>query len=205
MPRRSQEERSRSTRAALVATARGLFAERGYAQVPAEEIVTAAGVTRGALYHHFSDKRGLFRAVFEELEGEMTAEVAGAIAAAPDRSSGMVVGLARFLDVCQRPEVVRIALTDAPAVLGWGTWRAIESRHGLGLITDGLEGAAREGLLVAAPVPVLAQLVLSAVIEAALLIAHAGDPKVARAEAEQGLLALLSGIVRQPRELPARP
>jgi AcrR family transcriptional regulator len=133
MPRRSQEERSRSTRAALVATARGLFAERGYAQVPAEEIVTAAGVTRGALYHHFSDKRGLFRAVFEELEGEMTAEVAGAIAAAPDRSSGMVVGLARFLDVCQRPEVVRIALTDAPAVLGWGTWRAIESRHGLGL------------------------------------------------------------------------
>lgn len=198
MPRRSQQERSRVTRAALVATARGLFAERGYAQVPAEEIVAAAGVTRGALYHHFADKQQLLRAVFEELEGEVSAEIAAAIAATPDRPTGMVVGLGRFLDVCQRPEVAQIALTDAPAVLGWQTWREIEARHGLGVITEGLEAAARDGLLVPAPVPVLAQLVLSAVIEAALLITHAADPKAARADAEQALLTLLSGMVRQP-------
>lgn len=198
MPRRSQQERSRVTRAALVATARGLFAERGYAQVPAEEIVTAAGVTRGALYHHFADKRQLFRAVFEELEGEVSAEIAAAIAATPDRPTGMVVGLGRFLDVCQRPEVAQIALTDAPAVLGWQTWREIEAHHGLGVITEGLEAAARDGLPVPAPMPVLAQLVLSAVIEAALLITHAADPKAARADAEQALLTLLSGMVRQP-------
>lgn len=198
MPRRSQQERSRVTRAALVTTARGLFAQRGYAQVPAEEIVTAAGVTRGALYHHFADKRQLFRAVFEELEGEVSAEIAAAIAATPDRPTGMVVGLGRFLDVCQRPEVAQIALTDAPAVLGWQTWREIEAHHGLGVITEGLEAAARDGLLVPAPVPVLAQLVLSAVIEAALLITHAADPKAARADAEQALLTLLSGMVRQP-------
>jgi AcrR family transcriptional regulator len=198
MPRRSQQDRSHATRAALVTTARGLFAERGYAQVPAEEIVTAAGVTRGALYHHFADKRQLFRAVFEELEAEVTAEIAAAIAAAPDRSAGMVAGLSRFLDVCQRPEVARIALTDAPAVLGWRTWREVEARHGLGVITSGLQAAARDGLLVPAPVPVLAQLALSAVIEAALLIGHAADPKAARADAEQALLALLSGMLRQP-------
>jgi len=78
MPRRSQQDRSRSTRAALVATARRLFAERGYAHVPAAEIVTETGVTRGALYHHFADKQALFRAVFEELEGEVTAEIAAA-------------------------------------------------------------------------------------------------------------------------------
>lgn len=198
MPRRSQQERSRVTCAALVATARGLFAERGYAQVPAEEIVTAAGVTRGALYHHFADKRQLFRAVFEELEGEVSAEIAAAIAATPDRPTGMVVGLGRFLDVCQRPEVAQIALTDAPAVLGWQTWREIEAHHGLGVITEGLEAAARDGLPVPAPMPVLAQLVLSAVIEAALLITHAADPKAARADAEQALLTLLSGMVRQP-------
>ena len=198
MPRRSQQDRSRATRAALVTTARGLFAERGYAQVPAEEIVTAAGVTRGALYHHFADKRQLFRAVFEELEAELTAEIAAAITAAPDRSAGMVAGLSRFLDVCQRPEVAQIALTDAPAVLGWRTWREVEARHGLGVITSGLQAAARDGLLVHAPVPVLAQLVLSAVIEAALLIGHAADPKAARADAEQALLALLSGMLRQP-------
>jgi AcrR family transcriptional regulator len=198
MPRRSQQERSRATRAALVTTARRLFAERGYAHVPAEEIVAAAGITRGALYHHFADKQQLFCAVFEELEDEVTAEIAAAIAAAPDRPTGMVLGLGRFLDVCQRPEVTQIALTDAPAVLGWQTWRAIEARHGLGVITQGLQAAAQEGLLVDAPVPVLAQLVLSAVIEAALLIAHAADPAAARADAEQALLALLSGMVRQP-------
>lgn len=181
-----------------MATARRLFAERGYAHVPAAEIVTAAGVTRGALYHHFADKQELFRAVFEELESEVTAEIATAIAAAPDRAAGMVVGLGRFLDVCQRPEVTRIALTDAPAVLGWKSWREIEAQHGLGVITHSLQAAATEGLLVDAPVPVLAQLVLSAVIEAALLIAHAADPGAARAEAEQALLALLSGMVRQP-------
>jgi AcrR family transcriptional regulator len=182
----------------LAATARALFAERGYAHVPAEEIVTAAGVTRGALYHHFADKQGLFRAVFEELEREVTAEIAAAIAAAPDQSAAMVVGLGRFLDVCQRPEVARIALTDAPAVLGWQTWREIQARHGLGVITHNLEAAADEGRLLPAPVPVLAQLVLSAVIEAALLVAHATDPRAARADAEQALLALLSGMLRQP-------
>lgn len=197
MQQRSQQDRSGATRAALVGAARELFAERGYAHVSAEEIVAVAGVTRGALYHHFAGKGELFRAVFEELEGEVTAEIAAAIAAAPDRATGMVLGLGRFLDVCQRPEVTRIALTDAPSVLGWQTWREIEARHGLGLIAQNLQAAEREGLLAPAPVPVLAQLVLSAVIEAALLIAHAADPKAARADAEQAVLALLSGTVLQ--------
>jgi len=197
MPRRSQADRSRSTRGALAAAARALFAERGYADVPAEEIVAAAGVTRGALYHHFTDKQGLFRAVFEELEGEVTAEIATAIAAAPDQPAAMAAGLGRFLDVCLRPEVTRIALTDAPAVLGWQTWREIEAQHGLGVITRGLEAASRADLPLPAPVPVLAQLVLSAVIEAALMIAHASDPPAARADAERSLLALLGGLLRQ--------
>jgi AcrR family transcriptional regulator len=197
MPRRSQAARSRATRGALVATARALFAERGYADVPAEEIVAAAGVTRGALYHHFTDKQGLFRAVFEELEGEVTGEITAAIEAAPDQPTAIAAGLGRFLDVCQRPEVRRIALTDAPAVLGWQTWREIEAQHGLGVIMRGLEAATQEGLLLPAPVSLLAQLVFSAVIEAALLIAHAADPQTTRADAERALLALLTGMLRQ--------
>lgn len=195
-PRRSQADRSRSTRAALIETARRLFADRGYANVPADEIVSAAGVTRGALYHHFADKQALFLEVFEELEAELSAEVKAAVDAAPDHWTGMVAALSRFLDACQRPEVVRIALTDAPAVLGWQRWREVEARHGLGLITEQLDVAVTNGLLVAAPVPALAQLVLSAVIEAALLIAHAADPAAARAEAEQALLVLLSGLMK---------
>lgn len=178
-------------------TARALFTERGYANVPADEIVSAAGVTRGALYHHFADKQALFLAVFEELETELNAELKAAAEAAPDQWSGAVSALSAFLDACQRPEMIRIALTDAPAVLGWQQWREVEARHGLGLITEQLEAAIENGSIVEAPVSVLAQVVLSAVIEAALLIAHSKDASLARTEAEQALLVLLSGLLKQ--------
>ena len=194
--RRTQEDRSATTKSALVSAARELFAARGYAAVAADEIVRAAGVTRGALYHHYADKQGLFRAVFEEVEREVTIEVAAAMAGAPDFGTGMLVALGAFLDACGRAEVRRISLTDAPAVLGWAAWREIEARHGLGLITCSLERAVEEGLLAPQPVAVLAQLVLSAVIEAALLIANAEDPLTARANCEQALGAWLVGLVR---------
>jgi AcrR family transcriptional regulator len=200
--RRSQEERSKATRAALIDVARRLFTERGYAAVSAEEIVGAAGVTRGALYHHFADKRDLFRAVFEDVERSLTEEISAAIdhAAGPDGNpaAGMSAGLGKFLDICERPEVIRVALTDAPAVLGWAEWRRIEASHGLGLIRATLESAASAGQLAPAPVEVLAHLVLSAMIEAALLIAHADDRRAGRAAAEQGLVTLMSGMLRPP-------
>lgn len=179
----------------MLGIARRLFAQRGYRQVPAEEIAAAAGVTRGALYHHYADKQALFQAVFEVLEDEIAEEIAGVIAESEDAWLGVVAALGRFLDICQRPEVIQIALTDAPAVLGWQKWRDIEAAHGLGLITRHLQTLSSQGLLVAAPVPVLAQLVLSAVIEAALLIANAQDPGTARDEAGQALLALFAGMV----------
>lgn len=174
-----------------MATARGLFAERGYAAVAADEIVSAAGLTRGALHHHFGDKAGLFRAVFEEVDAEMTDELSGTLAAAPDTASRLALGLAAFLDVCQRPEVLRIALTDAPSVLGWETWRAIEAQHGLGLITGMIEQAVAEGVVIKQPPDVLAQLVLSVTIEAALLIANGAD----RQAVEPALLTMLSGLL----------
>jgi AcrR family transcriptional regulator len=192
--RRSQQERTRATRAALIAAARTLFAQRGYAAVPAEEIVAAAGLTRGALQHHFGDKKELFRAVFEQLESEIPGRVAAAIAGAPDSWAAATAGLSAFLDACQEPEIQQIALTDAPAVLGWADWRAVEARHGLGLIKAGLEQAMTDGVIARQPVDVLAHLVLSAVIEAALLIAHASDRDTARADAERALRALLDGL-----------
>jgi AcrR family transcriptional regulator len=200
MPRR-QEERSQATRAALVESARRLFAERGYANVPADEVVAAAGVTRGALYHHYGDKQGLFRAVFEEIEREVAERVVAAIAGESDLWQLMLRGLAAFLDACERPEVVRIALTDAPAVLGWQTWREIEAAHGLGLIRALLERAVAEGVIAPQPVPVLAQIVLGALIEAALLIASAEDRAAARTEAEHSVRTLVGGLLA---EAPAR-
>ncbi|WP_414937515.1 TetR/AcrR family transcriptional regulator [Amycolatopsis sp. cmx-11-51] len=195
-PRRSQTERSRSTRTALITAARTLFADQGYAAVPADEIVRAAGVTRGALYHHFGDKQGLFRAVVEQIETEITDELKAVLRAEEDPWTAAFAALARFLDVCVRPEVVRISFTDAVGVLGWQEWRELEYRYGLGMITEILEATAADGRLVEAPVPELAQLVLSACTEAALMIAHAEDPEAAKAKAMQALAALLSGLVR---------
>jgi AcrR family transcriptional regulator len=191
-PRRSQEERTRSTRSALTTAARELFTERGYAGVSTDEIVRAAGVTRGALYHHYADKQALFRDVFEQLEAEITAEITAAVAGSTDQLAAMAVGVQCFLDICQRPEVLRIGLTDAPAVLGWAAWREIEGRHGLGIITSMLSAAAAEGMIPAgASVPALSQLVLSAVIESALMIANGAG----REPVQQALMTLLLGPV----------
>lgn len=187
----SQQDRRDATRGALLAAGRELFSERGFAAVPADEIVTAAGVTRGALHHHFGDKRGLFRAVFEQLEGEIVTDLGRLVGEGADDLVRRA--LAAFLDICERTDVRRIALTDAPAVLGWQTWREIESEHGLGLLIAML--ADSPTVSKAAPAPVLAQLVLGSITEAALLIAHADDRAAARKQAEAALLALFGDLL----------
>ncbi|MFD6400299.1 TetR/AcrR family transcriptional regulator [Nocardia sp. NPDC060249] len=198
MQRRSQEDRSRVTRAALEQAGRRLFAERGFAGTSAEQLVADAGVTRGALHHHYGDKRGLFLAVLEQVETEATEEIASAVAAVDraDIIGGMTAGLARFLDICARPEMLRIVLMDAPTVLGWPAFREFEARHGLGLITAELQRATDAGLIPVAPVPVLAQLLLSAIAEASLIVAHADDPDRARLETQQSLLLLIAGLLQ---------
>jgi len=194
--RRTQQDRSAGTKAALVAAARELFAARGYQAVPADEITRAAGVTRGALYHHYADKQGLFRAVVEELERELTEEVEAAFTQGPDPLTGMTLGLGVFLDACLRDEVQRISLTDAPAVLGWDVWREIEAEYGLGLITGVLDQARADGLIADMPVRTLAQLVLSAVMEAARMIAAADDPARTRTEVQQVLAGWFASLLR---------
>ncbi|GAA3196756.1 TetR/AcrR family transcriptional regulator [Actinocorallia longicatena] len=185
--RRTQEDRTRTTRAALVAAARTLFADHGYAAVSAEQIVTAAGVTRGALQHHFGDKKALFREVLEQLEIELGARI---LVPADDPWAVLTGGIGAFLDACEDPEMVQIALRDAPAVLGWQEWREVEARHNLALIEAALTLALEAGVLRPTPVKPLAHLLLSASIEAALLVAS-GHP---RDEAEQTLRTLLDGL-----------
>ncbi|MEU1985404.1 TetR/AcrR family transcriptional regulator [Nocardia sp. NPDC019395] len=199
MPRRSQEDRSRTTRTALEQAGRSLFTERGFAGTSAEQLVTEAGVTRGALHHHYGDKRGLFLAVLEQLETEITTEIENAlrITDPDDILTAMAAGLNTFLEICERPEMIRIALFDAPAVLGWQAWRELEARHGLGLITAELERARDAGLITATAVPTLAQLILSAVSEAGLIVAHADDKDAARIEAQESLLLLVGGLLRR--------
>lgn len=190
-----QEQRSRATRDGLLSAARTLFAERGYAAVGTEEIVRAAGMTRGALYHQFRDKEQLFEAVFEQVEAETTQRIAeGALAAATDPVAALRAGSHAFLAVCAEPEIERIILLDAPAVLGWERWREIGFRHGLGLIVGVLQAGMDAGLIAQQPITPLAHLLLGAMDEGALYTARAQDPETARAEVEQVIDRLIAGL-----------
>lgn len=192
--KRTQAERSEATRAALLKVARRLFAERGYAGVGTEEIVREAGVTRGALYHHFDGKRELLRALYEQLESEIAEDLA--VRAVPGASvlETLRSGADRFLDHCLEPEVQRIALLDAPAVLGWEQWRAIGARYGLGLIAGLLTAGIEAGEIRRQPVDPLAHALLGALDEVAMLVARAEDPRTARAEAGETLALLVEAL-----------
>jgi AcrR family transcriptional regulator len=187
-------ERARDTRAALVRAGRKLFAERGYAAVGTEELVARAGVTRGALYHHFRDKRDLFRAVYEQLEQEAVEASARDMAGIEDPVELLRGGVRSYLDACLDPAMRQIALLDAPAVLGWEEWREIGSRYALGLVVFGLQNAMDRGALRQADVKPLAHIMLGALGEAAMLIANSPDPAATRQEVEGPLLTLLDGL-----------
>jgi AcrR family transcriptional regulator len=190
-----QEQRSRATREKLLSAARALFAQRGYAAVGTEEIVRAAGVTRGALYHQFRDKEQLFEAVFEEVEAQTTQRIAeGALAAATDPLAALRAGSHAFLAVCAEPDVERIILLDAPAVLGWERWREIGFRHGLGLVVGVLQAGMDAGAIAPQPITPLAHLLLGALDEGALYVARAQDPATARSEVEIVVNRLIDGL-----------
>jgi AcrR family transcriptional regulator len=192
--RRSQAERSQATREALVAAARKLFAQRGYAGVGTEEIVRAAGLTRGALYHHFGGKRELLAAVYEQIERELAERIASRALGATDPLAAMRAGTEMFLDACLEQEVQRIVLLDAPAVLGWERWREIAAEHGLGLIEATLGAAMEAGEITRGPVKPLAHLLMGALDEAAMVVARADDPVASRAEVAATLDLLLEGL-----------
>jgi AcrR family transcriptional regulator len=167
---------------------------KGYFATGTEEIVAKAKVgTRGALYHHFADKQALFRAVFEAVEEDLLAR-AIPTNAARDVWDQLVAGLQGFLTAALEPEVQRIILVDGPAVLGWKDWRELEARYGITIIEGALAVAMDEGTITTQPRRELAHLILAALDEAALLIAHADDPEAARRNASEALGQLLEGL-----------
>jgi AcrR family transcriptional regulator len=197
MEPRRQAQRSEATRAALVRAARRLFTARGFSDTPTEEIVREAGVTRGALYHHFRDKEELFLAVFEQIEAELAERGVRAVGGASDLKAGLRAGCTAFLDACLEPDVQRIALLDGPAVLGWETLREIEDRYALGLVVAGIEGAIAEGVIETQPAQPLAQMLLGALTEGAMLIARSKNVKKTRAEVGEIVERLLTGLERR--------
>ncbi|WP_240231556.1 TetR/AcrR family transcriptional regulator [Devosia lacusdianchii] len=153
--RRTQSERRAETRGALLQAARALFAEKGYAGTGTPEIVAAAGVTRGALYHHFADKTALFTAVVEQEHADVAKMIETATpTGSSDPVSLLAAGGLAFLAAMRDPGRRQILVIDAPAVLGRAVLNEIDMRHGLNTLICGLEDAVAAGAL--KPVPVVA-------------------------------------------------
>jgi AcrR family transcriptional regulator len=195
-----QNLRSEATRQRLVAAARTMFAESGYAGVGTEQIVQAAGVTRGALYHQFRDKADLFAAVAETVQAEVAHQItSGAQTDGPvDPMTALHAGVRRFLEACADPAVERILLLDGPAVLGWQAWRDLSDSYGLGLLQHGLQAAMDGGAISPQPVVPLAHVLIGALDECALYVARAADPAAARQQCTAILQQLLDGLRPHP-------
>jgi AcrR family transcriptional regulator len=196
MTRRTQAERSDATRGALIAAARELFARDGYAGVGTEEIVRAAGVTRGALYHHFGGKEALLEAVYEQIEVEFLQRIGALVGPQEeiDPLGALADGAEAFIEASRDPEVYRIVLLDAPAVLGWERWREIGWRYAMGMAEAILGAAVAAGQIPEQPLRPLAYVLMGALDEAALYVARAEDPEAARAEVAPIVRRLIDGL-----------
>lgn len=190
----TKAEQSDTTRRALVAAACDLFAEHGYADTSTEAVVQAAGVTRGALYHHFKDKTALFQAVYEDLEESLMAGVAASVMGEADPLTMLRLGSHAFLDACLAPAILRVVLLEAPTVLGWETWREIDQRYGLGLVRETLDMAMKAGSIRPIPVDALSHVLLGGLVEAAMLLANSPNRKRTRAELGEAINALIDGL-----------
>jgi AcrR family transcriptional regulator len=193
-----REEQVAQTRAALVAAGRRLFGRDGYAATSVEDLAREARVTTGALYHHFPAKTALFETVFEHVHAELLAASAAAAAGAPDEIEALARGFETFLDSMLAPEVQRIIVTDAPAVLGLTRFTELDERYAFGSIVAALGAASAAGRLRAQDPETLARLLLGALTRGSMLIASSHRPQLTRDRIVKALRALLTGLVQPP-------
>jgi AcrR family transcriptional regulator len=179
----TQTIRGASTRERLVTVARELFASRGYRDASIQGVLEAAGVSRGALYHHFANKEQLFEAVLECVESEIADVVRAAGRDADSPRAALRAGCAAWLRLARDPTVRQIALIDAPTAVGWARWREIDARHGFGMLRASLRSEAQSGRLSPELVDPYAHILLAALMELGLVIAQAETPASAQAQA----------------------
>ena len=191
-------EQGRTTRQVLIDAATRLFAERGYQETPIEAVLEESRVSRGALYHHFESKEALFEAVLEETETRIAAEIAATAVRETDPVEQLRAGAVAWLRVSRDPVCRRIALIDAPSVVGWERWRAIDEKHGFGMLKAALQLAAEAGRLRRESIDVVAHVLLAATLELALVIARSPDPEQALTTAEATVSELLNGFFHPP-------
>ena len=178
---RSNQERTAATRGALLAAARDLLIQKGYAATSTPEIVAAAGITRGALYHHFADKQDLFRAILEDEARAVAADIESAAPIDLPLREALLAGSLAYLNAMTVPGRTQLLLIDGPAVLGSAAMFALDARHAGRTLREGLRAAVGHGLPEATPVDALAALLSAAFDRAALEIEAGGDPHQFRA------------------------
>jgi AcrR family transcriptional regulator len=190
-------EQVAQTRAALVTAGRRLFGTRGFAATSVEDIAREARVTTGALYHHFPTKAAVFESVFEQVHADLMEASLQAAGQATDAIGLLTAGFGAFLDAVLEPEVQRIVITDAPAVLGLARFTELDERYAFAATVDALEAANEAGALQVADPPTLARLLFGALTRAGLLIASSSEPKVTRDAVAATLRAMISGFAVQ--------
>ena len=183
--------RGEATRGQLIAIAMRMFAERGYEDTSIEAVLREAGVSRGSLYHHFASKEALFEAVAEQVETDIGARTLAAAREVGEPVAAMRAGFLAWIRLAGDPVVRRILLIDAPSVLGWERWRAMEEDHALGLIRMVLQLIADQGRLRPELVGTMAHVLLASVNEVALLVARAEDQEAAMAAGADAIDELL--------------
>lgn len=193
---RATKAQSEQTGRRILTEASALFAEHGYASVSLEDVAAAASVTRGAVYHHFGSKRGLFEAVAASAQQQVATAVIEAADGAPDPWAALVAGCRAFLAASLRDDVRRVLLIDAPATLGWSTWREQDAAASGRLLTEAIDGLATSGAITVRSVAGTSALLSGAMNEAALHIAEADDAELALADATVDLERLLEGLRR---------
>lgn len=198
--RRSNRDRTEATRAQLIAAARRLFAEKSYAETSTPDIVAAAGVTRGALYHHFTDKQALFYAVAEEEAATVAAEIEHAAPEDLDARQALISGSQAYLEAMQAPGRTRLLLLDGPAVLGRIGMDEIDARHGNRTLREGLAIAMRLGAMKKLPLSPLTSQLAAAFDRAALAI----DAGALATEQLEVISAIIDGLMLPATAIPKK-
>jgi AcrR family transcriptional regulator len=189
-------ERGKATRERLIEAGREQFGAHGYEGASLDAILAAAGVKRGALYHHFESKQELFDAVLDREVALIATRIAKAAGAATDPVESLRIGCRAWLRMALDPEVQRIVLLDPPSVVGWTRWRELDEVHTLGGLRRNLELIAQQGRLADGDIDLFAHMLLASLSEAALLIARAEKPRSALKVGEAAVETLLAGLVR---------
>lgn len=189
-----RQEYSSSTRRALLDCAAELFAERGYAGTSLDEVVSAARVTKGALYHHFKGKLALFEAVFERTEAEAVKTINSAVRRQRDPWDKAMTAVSAFLDVCQEPAYRRIVMQEGPVALGFDRWRESEERSTYGLVHDLVHRVLRQYDIEGSLLSTFTRIFYGAMSSAGIAVSEAEDPEEASREVATVISLMLAGL-----------